>query len=144
MLVWVMQTLILTVKGMKIENILSRMFYIRRFTSHHYDDLAEDLFSFLIAPNIFCQDIYNCAYSTVADPPCDACMELTKQIGFRMSQAIADTVRLVINLSISVSTVKRQGDHIYAGPITFTPGRSHLPPGDHILPRAHSVPDLAS
>ena len=28
--------------------------------------------------------------------------------------------------------------------ITCTPGRSHVPPGDHILPRACPVPDLAS
>ena len=28
--------------------------------------------------------------------------------------------------------------------ITCTPGRSHVPPGDHILPRACPVPDLLS
>ena len=31
-----------------------------------------------------------------------------------------------------------------AGAITCTPGRSRIPPGDHILPRACPVPDLPS
>ena len=28
--------------------------------------------------------------------------------------------------------------------VTFMPGRSHLSPGDHILPRLYPVPDMAS
>ena len=78
---------------------------VARFTAHHWPDLATALFPAIIKADSFCNDYIGACFFSYTDDgevSCDACKEVTEQVGILLGdeEIIADAVCEIPSIDI--------------------------------------------